>query len=168
MSEPKTGPALRVRTVAEPPFSGEAVAELIRAVLDRGKAFRFRALGLSMSPFIKDGDVITVAPLGSVPPRTGEIATFVHSVSGKVRVHRIVGVERGRYLLKGDNALESDGEVSAEHILGRVIRVERSGRRVWPGRGLAGAAIARALRSGWLVRVLRRAARTFRRERKGT
>ena len=150
-----------MKTVVEPLFSGEALAELIRAVLDKGKAFRFRALGLSMSPFIRDGDVVTVAPPASAPFRTGEIAVFVHPETGKVRVHRIIGVKEGRYLMKGDNALGSDGEVPAGGILGLVARVERDGRTVWPGRGLAGAAIARISRSGLFFRVIRRIGRAF-------
>ena len=40
---------------------GELTA-LVRAVLDKGASFRFKAFGVSMTPFIQDGDVITIAP----------------------------------------------------------------------------------------------------------
>jgi hypothetical protein len=161
----RTKPALTVRTVVEPPVSGEALAALIRAVLEKGRAFRFRARGLSMSPFIKDGDVVTVSSPGPYRPRAGEIAAFVHPGTGKVRVHRIVGIGESGYSLKGDNALETDGVVPADHILGLVTRIERNGRAVRPGKGLAGAALARALRSGLIVRAGRRIGRMFRRKR---
>ena len=36
---------------------------LAEEILGRGKQFRFRARGASMSPFITDGDTLVVAPL---------------------------------------------------------------------------------------------------------
>ena len=46
-----------------------ALLELLRAVLGKGRPFRFRASGPSMSPCICDGDVILIVPLlpGSYP-----------------------------------------------------------------------------------------------------
>lgn len=166
MNEWRTKPALHVKTVVEPPFSGETLAELIRAVLDKGKAFRFRARGVSMSPFIRGGDVVTVAPLIASSPKAGQIAAFIDAETGKVRVHRIVGVKAGKYLFRGDNALGADGGVPAESILGLVVRVERGGRSVRTGRGVAGAAIAQVSRIGLFIRILRRIGRAFRRPRR--
>ena len=39
-------------------LSGQALLELTQTVLARGALFRFCAKGLSMYPFIKDGDLI--------------------------------------------------------------------------------------------------------------
>ena len=161
MNAPVIKPALLVKEGGQLPIAGEALAELMSAVLGKGRAFRFRARGLSMSPFVRDGDIVTVAPTVSAPPRTGEIAAFVHAETGRLRIHRIIGIKEGRCLLKGDNALEPDGEVPVERILGLVVRVERDGRPARPGRGLAGAAIARASRAGLFIRALRRIGRAF-------
>ena len=49
-------------------LSGEALIELMRAVLARGLPFRFAARGFSMAPFIRDGDVISVSPPLSARP----------------------------------------------------------------------------------------------------
>jgi hypothetical protein len=38
------------------------LVELARAVLAKGKSFRFHAPGLSMTPFIRDGDFVTIGP----------------------------------------------------------------------------------------------------------
>lgn len=44
-------------------LSGKNLAELIQAVIAKGNPFRLKVKGFSMSPFIKDGDTITISPL---------------------------------------------------------------------------------------------------------
>ena len=137
------------------------VAGLMRAVLEKGRAFRFEARGTSMFPFIQDGDAVTVTPLASDAPRLGDIVAFVHPQSGGVRVHRVVRISNGVYSLKGDNALGEDGEFSRDALLGRVARVERGGRARRLGPSLRSAALARLSRSLWFTRLSRRARRTL-------
>ncbi len=112
-----------------------ALLVLGRAVLERGVPFRFRAAGTSMSPFIRDGDVLTVAPLAGSRPRLGEVVAFVHPNSGKLAVHRVVATRDAARLLQGDAALEPDGWIRPTDILGRVIAIERNHRRVGFGLG---------------------------------
>lgn len=126
-----------------------SLTEIMREVLAKGKPFRFRARGLSMSPFIKDGDVVTVSPLGSTAPRVGDVTAFLHPATGKLVVHRIVRERSGRYDLKGDNAAESEGALPVERVLGVVTRVERDGQTVRLGRK-SGAVVARLSRTGLL------------------
>ena len=59
------------------PLSGQALLDLMRAVLAKGVPFRFCARGWSMAPFIRDGDVITVSPLRQSLPGVGEVVAFV-------------------------------------------------------------------------------------------
>jgi len=54
-------------------LSGDAVRELLTAVVSRGAAFRFTARGASMRPFILDGDVLTVSPVHGSGPRVGDV-----------------------------------------------------------------------------------------------
>jgi signal peptidase len=147
-------PARLVRKEGELPLSGEAMTELMRAVLAKGKPLRFRAKGLSMSPFIKDGDVVTVRPLGGARPRTGDIVAFLHPATGKAAVHRIVRETAGLFSLKGDNLPDGDGPLSLGQILGTVCRVERAGKNVRLGRGGGRALIASLSRSGLLTRAV--------------
>jgi len=149
----------RVRSRGELPLSGDSLAGLMRAVLGKGKPFRFEARGTSMEPFIADGDIVTVAPLRASGPKPGDIAAFVHPVSGGVRVHRVVKVEAGRYLLKGDNALDADGALSRDMILGLVVRRERRGRTRDVKPSVGGAVLAWLSRSAWFVRISRRVRR---------
>jgi len=125
-----------------------AFTELMAAVLDKGVPFRFQASGSSMSPFIRDGDVLTIAP---ARVRLGDVVGFVSPRGGKLVVHRVVCISRGGYFIKGDNASESDVHVPPPKILGRVVRVEHRGNRVPLGLGIERVAIAFLSRRGWLI-----------------
>lgn len=142
---------------------GGSLAGLMGAVLEKGVPFRFEARGESMCPAIRHGDVVTVAPLAGRPPATGDVVAFVHPGTGGVRVHRVVSVEGERYVLKGDNALGADPPVGGDAILGRVVGLERGGRRLRLGRAPWSAALARLSRTSWFTRLVRRARRTLRR-----
>lgn len=145
----------RVRAGGDLPL----VTGLMPAVLEKGRPFRFEARGTSMEPCIVDGDILTVVPLAGPGPRRGDVAAFVHPASGGVRVHRIVKVEAGRYVLKGDNALDADGALDRDQILGVVVRLERAGRVRPVGPRFGEALWARLSRSALLVRVARRVRR---------
>jgi hypothetical protein len=147
-------PARLIRIEGEFPLSGEALTELMRAVLAKGRPLRFRAKGLSMSPFIKDGDVVTVRPLAGARPRTGDVVAFLHPATGRAAVHRVVRERSGLFSLKGDNTPNADGALSLEQILGTVCCIERSGKPVHLGRRPGRAVIASLSRSGFLTKAL--------------
>ena len=135
-------------------LSGPALRELVRAVLSRGARFRFRAGGCSMWPFVRDGDVVTVAPLDGARPGRGRVVAFVHPHGERLVVHRVVGKKDGRLLIKGDNAHVADGLVGAASVLGWVTRVERQGRDAHLGLGPERLLVALLSRWGWLRPVL--------------
>jgi signal peptidase I len=130
-----------------------AFAELMTAVLDKGAPFRFQATGFSMTPFIRSGDVITVAPTPA-RVRIGDVVAFQLPESGKLVVHRVVAVSRDGFTIKGDNSPLSDARVPAPSILGRVARVERGSKRVRFGSGVERVAVAYLSRRGWLTRIV--------------
>jgi len=143
-------------------LSGEAMTGLLQAALDRRVPFKFKARGFSMSPFIKDGDVITISPLikysrnflfpltlilspkgrgkgegvSSYSIGFGKPVAFIHSRTGKLIVHRVIGRCGDNYLIKGDRSTELDGLIPSKNILGVVTRVERGDRKVRIGMGL--------------------------------
>ncbi len=125
-------------------------AGLMRAVLAKGASFRFQASGFSMSPFIHNGDIITIEP---ALPRLhfGEVGAFVHPDNNRLTVHRIIHVGQDGYLTKGDNSPEIDGLVSQSDIIGRVTRLERGGKPSRLGLGLERVIIAFLSRRGWLI-----------------
>ena len=135
------------------------------AVMGKGRSFRFLAKGFSMSPFIKDGDVVTVSPFQGRKVRLGEVVAFISPQTQSLAVHRIISKQKTRFVLQGDNVPESDGTVSAEKILGFVEKVERQGKNINLGMGPERRVIAFLNRKGWLIRlryVLWRLLRPFR------
>jgi len=116
-------------------FSGPALVQLLRAVLGKGASVRFRAKGFSMSPFIKNEDVVTLSPLKDASPSVGDVIAFVLQGTDKLFVHRVVGRKGDWYVTKGDNNSETDESVLKENILGFVKRVERDGKEVFLGLG---------------------------------
>ena len=125
---------------------------LLQAVSGRGAALRTTVRGYSMMPFIRDEDVVTVAPMNGTPPRVGEVVAFTNPDGGRLAIHRVVAQAGTGWVIRGDNCPEPDGVAGSEHILGRVVRVERSGRRVRFGTGFAGTVIAALSRSELLGR----------------
>ena len=128
-------PSPRVRAGRELPLSGEDLLGLLSEVLAKGVRIRFRASGYSMSPFIRDGDVITVRPCKKTDLRKGAVAAYVRPMNDHLAVHRIVGGTEAGFALKGDHEPIADYPVAASGIIGVVDRVERNGRRIRVGMG---------------------------------
>ncbi len=156
------GTGLAARRGKNLPLSGEALGALLSDVIGKGVPFRFRAKGFSMSPFVKDGDILTVSPLAGREPRMGDVIAFRHPETGRVAVHRVVGKRAGTMILKGDNSPEGDGPLPSGTALGIVTTVERAGQRVRLGLGPSGAAVAGISRAGLLTPFLGWVRRTVR------
>jgi hypothetical protein len=136
LRSPQPEPASFVAQGGELSLPAPALAELLQAVLRKGGSFRFRATGSSMSPCIREGDVILVAPLPpGASPRLGQVVAFAHPDTRRLAVHRIVARRGGSFLIKGDSRPLADGLIPAADVLGYVARVERDGQEVWAGLG---------------------------------
>lgn len=140
-----------VQTGGSHSFSGRGLTEVAREVLSRGRSFRFLAPGASMSPFIRDGDVITLVPFDATTCAPGAIVAFVRPESGRLIVHRVVDVAGDRCRIQGDNNSVEDGDFPFESIIGTVACVERAGRTVNFGLGPERALIALLSRRRWLT-----------------
>ena len=126
-------PEVNSRVLTSPDFHA-----LAQEVLGQGGSFRFRARGRSMMPFVRPGDVLLVEPVDPARLRTGEIILF-HQRSTSHVVHRLIRrVKRdGRlvFIAQGDNSAIADAPILAEQVLGRVVGIEREGRRLRLDRG---------------------------------
>jgi len=132
MSEPQRPHLIKKDSLS---ISGESLIELIRGVHQKGASLRFLARGISMSPFIKDGDIITVAPAHQSPVSLGDIVAFIHPENGKPVVHRIVEISGSSFVIRGDNLQKADGLIPDSNILGIVTKVERNSRNIYIGLG---------------------------------
>ena len=88
-----------------------------------------------MYPTIRDGEAVTVEPIAAREAKPGDILLYRREHG--VIAHRVVGItgeeddDVGRVLtLRGDSLATCDAPVRAEQVLGRVISVERKGRKV--------------------------------------
>ncbi len=114
-----------------------AAAELMKDVLKKGGLFSFRARGTSMVPFLREGDTLAIAPLENQRPRPGDVVAFSYSTQRgpNLVVHRVVGRQGTAFVVQGDGNGCSPEIIRSENILGRLVKVERDGRRVRLGLG---------------------------------
>lgn len=101
---------------------------LAETILKEGNCIRFRVEGWSMSPSIRDGNIIKVSPvMDDITP--GDII-FYRSEGNTVVVHRVVKKIKkdGKEIIitKGDSASYLDSPISSEQVLGKVVAVKRN------------------------------------------
>ncbi|MFH1478497.1 MAG: S24/S26 family peptidase [Candidatus Omnitrophota bacterium] len=115
-------------------FDSSAFIELLKVTLNKNAGFRFKAKGFSMSPFIMDGDTITLCRLNDKGDFClGDMAAFIHPVTRRLTVHRIIGRKRDCYVLKGDSMLWIDGIIKKEDMLAFVEKIERNNKNIFFG-----------------------------------
>jgi signal peptidase I len=147
-------------------LSASDLAEILRAILNKGSSARFKAKGFSMSPLVRNGDIITVSPFAPATLRSGDIAAFTVEASGRLVVHRIVGIQAESFLMKGDNLAYFDGLIPGSQVLGQITRIERDGCDVRIGLGAERKVIALLSRFHFLPFLVVPARRLFRRWKK--
>ncbi len=107
-------------------------SELCNRILSQGSRLRFQARGYCMRPFIKDGDILEVAPASGWEVRVGDVILY-HTLGGKTVVHRVVkkyAEEAVVLLTKGDSMLSVDQRICADQVLGKVVVIEGRQRRL--------------------------------------
>ena len=109
--------------------------------LQAGLRVRFQARGASMSPAIRDGEMVYVKPASGERLRRGDIV-LVKSDYG-FRLHRLIRADARRnvFLTRGDCALQDDPAVQRHQILGVAVAKDvRVGSRIVRAkfRGMAG------------------------------
>ena len=146
---------MQAKTGDERFVSGEVLMDLLKATVGRGASFSFRAKGSSMSPFIRDDDMITLSPLSPSSAKIGDVLAFTCPLTGKLIIHRMVGRKGDLYSIRADNASGPNEIVPETNILGRVTKVERKGKKVFFGLGPERYMIGMFSRSGFLQPLLR-------------
>ena len=105
-----------------PPRFSDVCAALLRG----GTPVRFAATGSSMSPAIRDGDVITVEPVRAEAVAVGDVVLYA-GARGLI-AHRVLEARRAgdkAFLARGDARGSTGERVGADQLLGRVASVER-------------------------------------------
>ena len=102
----------------------EGFEALCRELLNQGLCVRFEAGGASMSPIIRDREIVYVTPVIVSKLRKGDIVlTKGHS---GFRVHRLVflDLDKNLFITRGDCGQQDDPPVRSDQILGVVLAKE--------------------------------------------
>jgi signal peptidase I len=111
------------------PFFADAAVDLLTS----GYRLRFLAPGRSMQPAIAEGEAITVERISAGEVKIGDI--ILYRAERSVIAHRVekIGRDRDRVtflLLRGDASEDCDDPVLPAQVLGKVVAVDREGRRI--------------------------------------
>jgi signal peptidase I len=87
-----------------------------------GYGLRFQAVGRSMLPTIQDGEIVHVKPVASDMLRIGDIVLL--RTGEQFKAHRIISKRDQCFITRGDAGVDTDGEIRADQILGRVTAKE--------------------------------------------
>jgi hypothetical protein len=113
--------------------------QLGRDLAHSGVRFRLNLYGRSMLPFIRNGDLVEVAPVSINEVQIGDVV-FYRSGSRLV-AHRVVGFlsdgEENYFVTRGDGLIHEDRLANEKDLIGRVETVQRQ-RAIRLERGLYG------------------------------
>jgi hypothetical protein len=105
---------------------------ICRDLLRRGCEIRFDAVGGSMHPTIRHGETIVAAP--AKPERLSRGDIILYEGGAGVLVHRLVAIDRGRtatrLVTRGDAHTVRDAPIDVSKVWGKVVAVERDGKRI--------------------------------------
>src|SRR5579862_6347612 len=147
--------------MTETESDSERFEALSRELLSNGFTVRFEARGASMSPCIRDGEIVHVTAVIVSKLRKGDIVlTKGHS---GFRAHRLVLLDHDKnfFITRGDCGQQDDPPVRADQILGIVLAKEvRLGTKIVTANlnGFTGKLLQGAARAQYLAGKLLRAA----------
>ncbi len=109
--------------------------ELSRDILETGSCLRFKAQGVSMYPFIRNGEFICIKKTDISKIGFGDIICYC-DMEGRFVAHRVIGRgpdKQGKtFLVRGDFPKGSvkEEQVSSQQVLAKVIGIEKQGRYI--------------------------------------
>ena len=102
---------------------------LSRELLRSGNGIRFQARGASMSPAIRDGEIVHVKSAALAELRAGDIVLAKAEMGFRLHRLMIADYERDVYITRGDCGQQDDPAVGGEQIVGvaraKEVRVGR-------------------------------------------
>ena len=82
--------------------------------------------GDSMIPVIREGNLLVIEAV-KAPLKVGDIPLYKRD-SGQYVLHRIVGIKKGKYSMKGDNRTFVEKGITDKHIIGVLTGIVRNGK----------------------------------------
>ena len=109
------------------------LAELAVEVFDRGGTISFIAMGSSMLPTLKDGDLLTAAPEDAFSIKQGDLLLY-RTGDDRAAVHRVSDTSRisshAELTLSSDSSPEDLYRITIEQVMGKVVSAVRNGEAV--------------------------------------
>jgi signal peptidase I len=110
-------------------FETETLA-LFEDILENELSLRVRVTGLSMTPFLRGGEILTIKKEPHHVLRKGDLIFFKNS-QGVPLLHRIIKKrespdEKITFRTKGDGLIAFDEPVEYHRVLGKVSRIEKT------------------------------------------
>lgn len=96
---------------------------LVDDQLAEGQTVRIVLRGTSMLPTLREGDVLSLAPVAGTPS-VGDVVLFRYG--GRHLLHRVVSRDGDRLTMQGDNCYNTES-CEVKDVVGRLVHVNRLG-----------------------------------------
>ncbi|MCA1061491.1 signal peptidase I [Rossellomorea aquimaris] len=117
-------------------LADQEAVHLISNVMKKHKWIDLPAHGISMFPYIQDGDVCTFVTCSAAELQKGDTALY-HTVQGKLVTHRFVKQQTINddtfYMFKGDTNLGFDEPIGDQQVIGKLVYIKRRRRKISAG-----------------------------------
>lgn len=126
---------------------------LARTLYRDGYQLLAPVIGGSMLPWIRAGDCLVAAPVSVTHLVPGDIVLFERGA--ELVAHRLIrrlgdkGKDEDYLVTRGDWMTTEDPPLASAAVIGKVIAIDRRGRRIWLDRGATGFLMQF---TGWVVR----------------
>ena len=114
-------------------YTDQLMWDVALEVLRNQNMFEFTATGASMSPFIRNKDIVVVSPWKPNKMKFGDIILYSTSqgaIQSPKRIHRIMKrrVVNGKSLLftKGDASRSLDPPIEPNQVLGKISAIKKA------------------------------------------
>lgn len=114
--------------MSEPNSHLRAAGLAAESIQENGRCIMSVA-GMSMSPFIRHGDRVTLVPVRDTCLKIGDVVLVESPGGGFPLLHRIVRRRGDQFLIKGDRKIRPDGLFHRERIRARAVFLKRGERR---------------------------------------
>lgn len=116
----------------EKKISTNEILTLSSQLLDADIGLKLRVGGMSMFPFLQNGDIALIQKLAVKELKVGNVIVFKQA--DKWIAHRLLKTKimQGRliFLTKGDAAVHADTPFTEEHYAGKIIAIFRNGEKI--------------------------------------
>lgn len=102
--------------------------EQVKEYIGLGKEVVFSVRGSSMSPFLKEQDLITVKPLTNITLKIGHIV-LAYFKNGYI-LHRIIHLDKHHVYLAGDANLAQIEKIERKELIGFLSEATRNDKQI--------------------------------------